>query len=198
MRPSDSIVEMLWRELVQLRQELGDSPPGALSALNSAFAKTMTLAAGNWLERRTMRALESFVECAAPKHPSLWEFTKRRAIARQFHTLLDPNRSISAFVAHFGDDIKRRAMNFHKEEEVAREASESLVRLIGGRNDLAHGDKIDFTPQWTPEEVRNLFHASADWLTWFESLLLSKEEVPGWKPSAPALENRSPTVPPAE
>jgi len=72
--PKESYVERLWNNLVNLQQNIPKKDATILVDTRSAFAKTMSLAAGNWLERRTIDVLVDFVTRASGSTQTLVSF----------------------------------------------------------------------------------------------------------------------------
>ena len=70
LQPAESYVERLWNELSDLEQYVPQADATVLLNTRSAFAKAMVLAAGNWLERRTVQTLLDFARSASSKRPS--------------------------------------------------------------------------------------------------------------------------------
>ena len=88
LHPADSYVETLWNDLSDLEQY--GHLVGATTLVNtrSAFAKAMILAAGNWLERRTLQALLLFTKSAS-SNEALVHLVENKVLKRKFHTLFD-------------------------------------------------------------------------------------------------------------
>lgn len=185
LRPAESYVERLWNELDDLEQYVSKAGPTVVVNTKSAFAKAMILAAGNWLERRTLQAILDVAKSASSQETLVF-LVKRRVLKRQFHTLFDWNSGkVDFFLSHFGPDFKKEAQEAAKQNEEVLRASLDFMELIGERNTLAHDKRISDEAQFTPEQVRSKFYNAAGWVSWVGQFL-TEGGVPSWDPpSAP-------------
>ena len=182
--PADSYVETLWNDLSDLEQcgHLVDAT--ALVNTRSAFAKAMILAAGNWLERRTVQALLLFTKSAS-SNEALVHLVENKVVKRRFHTLFDwDSGKVNSFVGIFGSDFKAKVNKANGDDEIQR-ASLDFMELVAARNVLAHDSRISDEPQFTPSQVRTKFYNAAGWVSWVGQFLIDGE-LPAWNPpSAP-------------
>lgn len=181
LRPEESYVERLWNDLAGLEQYLHPAEPTVLINTRSAFTKAMILAAGNWLERRTLQALEDFAGSASSRETLVW-FVKRRGLGRQFHTLFDwESGKVSSFVANFGPDFKKQYEEAASSDTEVLRASLDFMELVAERNELAHSSRISDEAQFTAAEVREKFYSAAGWVTWVGGFL-REGGAPSWNP----------------
>ena len=184
LHPADSYVETLWNDLSDLEQY--GHLVGATTLVNtrSAFAKAMILAAGNWLERRTLQALLLFTKSAS-SNEALVHLVENKVLKRKFHTLFDwDSGKVNSFVGIFGSDFKEKVNAANGDDEIRR-ASLDFMELVAERNILAHDSRISDEAQFTPSQVRTKFYNAAGWVSW-AGQLLTDGELPSWNPpSAP-------------
>lgn len=186
--PADSYVERLWNDLSDLEQYGPQISATVLVNIRSAFSKAMILAAGNWLERRTMQALLLFARSAS-SNDALIHLVANRVFNRKFHTLFNwSSGKVNSFLAEFGSDFKKKAEAASKDEKILR-ASLDFMELVAARNDLAHDSKISDEAQFTPSQVRTKFYNAAGWVSWVGQFLTDGQS-PSWNPpSAPESPN---------
>ena len=151
----------------------------------SAFAKAMVLAAGNWLERRTVEALLGYAKSASSKETLVF-LVRTRVLDRQFHTLFDwKSGKVNSFLGNFGSDFKRKVQEAANENEDVLRASLDFMELVAERNVLAHDIRISDEAQFTPSQVRTKFYNAAGWVSWIGQFLTGGGP-PSWNPpSAP-------------
>lgn len=184
LQPADSYVERLWNELGDLQPYVTAAGPAVSSNMNSAFAKAMILAAGNWLERRTVQMLREFAKSASNR-ASLAELVRIRVLDRKFHTLFNwRSGRVDSFLGSFGADFKKRVEDAARENEDVGRASKDFMELVGERNGLAHNERIGDEAQFTPLEVRNKFYNAAGWVSWI-GRFLAEDGPPSWRPPVP-------------
>ena len=192
LTPAASYVERLWRELDDLEQYVSDAGPVVLVNTRSAFAKAMVLAAGNWLERRTVQALLDFADSASSRE-TLACLVKTRVTDRRFHTLFNwRSGKVDSFLGYFGSDFKTRAQEIATQNGGVLRASLDFMELVSERNGLAHKETIGDEAQFTPLEVRTKFYNAAGWVSWI-TRFLTEGEPPIWNPpSGPPHDDSSP------
>ena len=184
LEPADSYVERLWSELADLEPCVSEAGPAVLINTRSAFAKAMVLAAGNWLERRTVQTLLDFARGAASKE-TLVLLVRRRVLDYKFHTLFDwRSGTVNSFLGIFGDDFKGKAKKAAKENDDVHRASLDFMELVGERNGLAHDKRIGDEAQFTPIQVRTKFYNAAAWVSWIGQCL-AEDDPPPWSSPAP-------------
>ena len=180
LQPAESYVERLWNDLSDLEQYGPLVGPTVLVNTRSAFAKAMILAAGNWLERRTLQALLLFAKSAS-SNDALVHLVKKKVLDRQFHTLFDwDSGKINSFLGKFGSDFKKKAEAANGNERIHR-ASLDFMELVAARNVLAHDSRISDEAQFTPSQVRTKFYNAAGWVSWIGQFL-TDGELPSWNP----------------
>lgn len=185
LQPAESYVERLWNDLADLEQYVLEAGPAIVVNTRSAFAKTMVLAAGNWLERRTVQALLDVAKSASSKETLVF-LIKRRVLDRQFHTLFDwKSGKVNSFLGNFGPDFKMKVQEAANGDEEVFRASLDFMELVAERNILAHDRRINDEAQFTPSEVRTKFYSAAGWVSWVGQFL-TEGGPPSWNPpSAP-------------
>ena len=188
LQPAESYVERLWNELSDLEQYVPQADAAVLLNTRSAFAKAMVLAAGNWLERRTVQTLLDFARSASSKE-TLVLLVKRKVLDRQFHTLCNwESGQINSFFANFGSDFMGECKKVSADSDEVLRASLDFVELVAERNVLAHDSRISDEAQFTPLQVRTKFYNAAAWVSWFGQFL-TEGAPPSWiPPSAPQVE----------
>ena len=148
----------------------------------------MVLAAGNWLERRTVEALLLFASSAS-SNEALVCLVKKKILDRQFYTLCDwDSGKANSFLGNFGPDFKAKAQEAANGNGEIHSASLDFVGLVAERNVLAHGSQISDEAQFTPLQVRTKFYNAAGWVSWVGQFL-TEDGPPSWNP---------PSAPPAE
>ncbi|MDE2783226.1 MAG: hypothetical protein OXK77_09745, partial [Gemmatimonadota bacterium] len=172
LEPEESYVERLWHNLADLEPHLPAHGPAALVNTRSAFAKAMVLAAGNWLERRTIQALMDFANNASSEQ-TLVLLLKTSVLDRRFHTLFHwDSGKVNSFLGRFGTDFRQRVQEACRENEDVLRASRDFMRLVVERNELAHSSRISDEAQFTPSEVRAKFYNAAGWVSWIGRFLI--------------------------
>ena len=185
LRPAESYVERLWNDLGDLEHYVSEAGPAVFVNTKSAFAKAMILAAGNWLERRTVQTILD-VARSASSQDTLVFLVERRVLNRQFHTLFNwKSGKVDYFLSHFGPDFKKEAQEAAKQNEEVLRASLDFMELVAERNTLAHDKRISDEAQFTPSQVRSKFYNAAGWVSWVGQFL-TEGGAPSWNsPSAP-------------
>ena len=179
--PKESYVESLWNNLVNLEQKILEGDPAILVDTRSAFAKTMVLAAGNWLERRTLYVLVDFATRASSK-PTLVSFVKTGAIDRKFHMLFNwKDGKVRSFLGKFGPDFKNKVEQAIRENHDVQRASIDFMNLVAERNKLAHSSRLSNEVEFTASDVRIKFYNAAGWVSWIYEFLVDGA-VPSWNP----------------
>ena len=179
LQPADSYVERLWNDLSDLEEYSSTISASVLVSVRSAFTKAMILAAGNWLEQRTMQALLLFAKSAS-SNDALVHLVENRVHRRQFHTLFDWKASnVNSFLGLFGADFKGKALEASSEE--IDHAALDFIVLVAERNALAHGSKINDEAQFTSSDVRDKFYNAAGWISWIGQFLMDGQH-PSWNP----------------
>ena len=185
LQPAESYVERLWNELADLEQYVPQAGAVVLVNTRSAFAKAMVLAAGNWLERRTLQALLNFTKSTSSKETVVF-LVKRRVFDRQFHTLFDwKSGKVNSFLGNFGPDFKGKYQEVAKESEEVLRASLDFMELVAERNGLAHDGRINEEAQFTPAQVRMKFYNASSWVSWVGQFLTEGRPSSWTPPSAP-------------
>jgi len=180
--PKESYVERLWNNLVNLEQNIPKEDATILVDTRSAFAKTMVLAAGNWLERRTIDVLVDFVTRASVGRQTLVSLVHTGVLDRRFHTLFDWNSGkVNSFLRKFGPNFKEMALQASQENESVQFASYDFMSLIAERNKLAHSSRLSDEAQFTASEIRTKFYNAAGWVSWIGQFLVDGA-VPSWNP----------------
>ena len=188
--PADSYVESLWVNLLELEQLMPAHDATILVDTRSAYAKAMVLAAGNWLERRTLFALLTFARDAS-RRPALVSFVKIRTLDRQFHTLFNwRSGKVNSFLGTFGADFRDRVKKALQENEDILRASKDFMTLVADRNTLAHSSRLADEVDFTPLEVRNKFFNAASWVAWIGKFLVDGQE-PSWDPPSIPIHTES-------
>ena len=183
LQPEDSYVEKLWNDLSDLEQYGPQLGATVLVNIKSAFAKAMILAAGNWLERRTLQAILFFARSAS-SNDALIHLVEKKVLDRQFHTLFDwDSGKVNSFLGKFGPDFKKKAAAANGNDNIHR-ASLDFMALVAERNRLAHSSKINDQAQFTSSEVRIKFYDAAGWITWIGQFL-TDSNPPSWNPPSP-------------
>lgn len=186
LQPTESYVERLWNELGELEQYAVKGGPVLVSNTQSTFAKAMILAAGNWLERRTMQAILDFTESTSCNE-ILVALIKTTVLKRKFHTLFDWNSgSVNSFLGLFGKNFRKNVQRAAPQNTSVHRASLDFMELCSERNQLAHNKRLGDEAQFTPTEVRTKFYNAAGWVSWIGQFLI-QGSAPSWKPpSAPS------------
>ena len=183
LQPEQSYVERLWNDLGDVEQYVFDA--GVLVNTRSAFAKAMVLAAGNWLERRTIQALLDFAKSASSRSTLVF-LVEKRVLDRQFHTLFSwKSGKVNSFLGKFGRDFKLEAQEAIRQNEEVQSASQDFMLLVAERNSLAHGERISVEAQFTPSQVRTKFYNAAGWVSWVGQFLTEGRAPPWNPPTAP-------------
>ena len=186
--PQESYVERLWNNLADLEQHIAKEDATLLVDTRSTFAKTMILAAGNWLERRTVHVLVDFATSASSGQ-TLVSFVKTGALERRFHTLFDWNSgNVNSFLGKFGKDFRNKVKLAVQENNDVLLASHDFVNLVAERNALAHSSRLADEAQFTASDVRAKFYNAAGWVSWIGRFLVDGE-APLWKPPSVPLPN---------
>ena len=186
--PEESYVESLWNNLVNLEQNVPKYDPMILVDTRSVFAKTMILAAGNWLERRTLHVLVDFANSVASQ-PTLAYFVKTRALDRKFHTLFDwESGKVNSFLGKFDTGFKEKVLQAVQENNDVLLASHDFVNLVAQRNVLAHSSRLADEAQFTAADVRTKFYNAAGWVSWIGRFLVDGK-APPWDPPSVPLPN---------
>ena len=185
LQPADSYVERLWNDLSALEQSVPPTDAVVLVNTRSAFAKAMVLAAGNWLERRTLQALLQFAESTS-NNDALVHLVKTRVLDRQFHALFDwESGKTKSFFGKFGPIFKQKAQEATNGNEKIQRAALDFMELVAERNSLAHNSRISDEAQFTPSQVRTKFYNATGWVSWVGQFLID-DRSPSWNPpSAP-------------
>ncbi len=179
--PAESYVERLWDNLVDLEQYMSGCDATILVSTRSAFAKAMVLAAGNWLERRTVCALLDFANRASSEE-TLVLFVRAGVLDRRFHTLFDwKSGKVNSFLRKFGTDFRDRVQEASEENGDVLSASLDFMALVAERNALAHSSQIADEAQFSPKEVRIKFYNAAGWVSWIGRFLVNGR-APSWNP----------------
>ena len=179
--PKESYVERLWNNLADLEQSIPEEDVILLVNTRSAFAKAMILAAGNWLERRTLHALADFTASSSNKQTLVF-FVRAGAIDRKFHTLFNwKSGTVNYFLGKFGKDFKEKVLEASGENDNVQRASHDFMNLVAERNKLAHSSQIGDEAQFTASDVRTMFYNAAGWVSWIGRFLVD-EAAPFWNP----------------
>jgi len=183
LEPAESYVERLWCNLVDLERHVPSLGAAVLVNTRSAFAKAMILAAGNWLERRTVQALLSFAGSASSQETLVF-LVKTRVLDRQFHALFDwRSGKVNSFLGKFGPDFKKKVQEAGGNDADVVRGSRDFMILVAERNALAHGNRISDEAQFTPAEVRAKFYNAAGWVSWIGQFLVEAgTSPPSWNP----------------
>jgi len=186
MEPAESFVEALWHDLRDLEKYVPPAGIGVLVSARATYAKAMVIASGNWLERRTMAVLNSFVDEVSRSHEPLRELVRKKVVDRQFHTLFDwKSGRVDSFLKLFGKTLSNELLQAEKMQPDIANASMSFMKLVAERNVLAHAPEISQDPQFTPGDVRSMFYRASSWLSWIRECLIGAQAHSPWTETPP-------------
>lgn len=150
--PLTGPVEELYREYLELSEDLGTSNPSSLSALNRSYHKHLLVAAASSLEQQ----VKTIVPQIFQRHGTefIGEFVARAVFARGYHTLFDwKNGTAATFFANFGPDCQRYFKAQLKADDELRDQHEAFMTLGARRNEVVHNDYATYLVELTPHEV---------------------------------------------
>lgn len=132
--------------------------PSLAVSVKATMAKAMLLACASDLEARLTSSVISFFESATGEDVAAVEFVRNKALARQFHTLFDWDKSnANRFFSLFGSSFREYASSVVSSDGQMDEAVKAFLSLGASRNLLVHNDFVSSSLTQTPDEIGELY-----------------------------------------
>ena len=165
--PSNRVEELL-RDHRELVEYLGAANSLLLrDRAESAFAKTLLLAAASYFEvRLTQMIIDLYLDMTQGVE-ELAEFVKRQAIGRRFAQLFQwgsdegPGRNANSFYVLFGDGFSAHMKQKVREDRDFDESVKAFLEVGNLRNQMVHENYADFQLNKTVEDVYSLYTRAA-------------------------------------
>jgi hypothetical protein len=118
------------------------------------FTKVLVLACASYFEDEIIKTIESYVRTVTCDNETVVSLLKKKAIARQYHTLFDWDRkNANRFFSFFGDESKdKHAKEVKESEDLAKHEAE-FMSLGSLRNILVHTNFAIASIEETYEEI---------------------------------------------
>lgn len=124
------------------------------SDLRELQAKVILLAAASYFEDEVKSCILEFFTNASKGHGMVYEFVRKRALERQYHTLFDWDaKNVNVFWQLFGSEFRKYAENRLKADANLSEGAGAFVRIGSWRNSLVHNNYASFTLDSTAAEI---------------------------------------------
>ena len=128
------------------------------SSVGAIFPKTLAIAAGSYFEERIRASICEFIVEASNGQELIIQFTKNKAIERQYHTYFDwGKQNANHFFSLFGHDFRIHMETIIKGDSELDEAVKSFLEMGNIRNSLVHQNFIDFSFEKTSEEMYQMY-----------------------------------------
>lgn len=155
---SESVVDRMYHEFKLLVGCIDEAEPSLRIAAEDNFRKTLLLAAASYFERRIKEDLLNFIHRRTGGVDLVREFSRNKAIERQYHTFFQWELSnANAFFGLFGESFKSYMRAIVQTDDEYRLAIESFLELGRDRNRLVHEDFGAFVLEKTTDEIFTLY-----------------------------------------
>jgi hypothetical protein len=178
---SDTVVHQLYEDFMALSVALDAAVEPSLSvAANDCFRKALLLAAASHFEMVITTSIVEYVSSKAGPSSLAVEFVRRKALARQYHTLFTwDGRNANTFFALFGEEFKKHAEELVKADDALRDGIQAFLELGDDRNRLVHQGFGSYSLEKTAEEIFFAFERARVFADSLPSLLSSFSAAAG-------------------
>lgn len=155
-------LETYFKERVEVSDLLGKANDLSLiNIYNSDLPKVLILTVASRFEQDVIRHIEEFyLEISTLE--SVAAFVKKKALARQYHTLFQwEAANVNSFVGLFGDQCKRHFRQQLASHDWLEGAVRDFLALGQARNTLVHVDLATQSASMTAQEVREKYDSAA-------------------------------------
>ena len=133
---------------------------GAISLKNAvepAFAKTLLISAASYYEHRMTEVLVGLYESDSNGPTALAEFVRRQAIGRRYAQLFSWGaNNANGFFGSFGSGFRAYMEQKVRNDRNLDESIKAFLELGKFRNDMVHGDYMNFPLDKTIDEIFEL------------------------------------------
>ena len=167
-------IDQIWSDHRELVAYLQSSNQLQLQfRAEEAFSKTLIVAAASYFEVQLTHIIVDLFREATHGAEPLAQFVKNQAIGRRFAQLFDwgdgtrPGRNANGFYKSFGPEFADY-MKQKVESDQTFDASVKAFLEIGDlRNQMVHGNFVDFQLNKTVDEVYQLYQTATDFVNGF-------------------------------
>jgi hypothetical protein len=168
-----TIIDRLHGEFAALSAFLdAHSEPSLAVTADDCFRKLLLLSAGSLFETMITAAIHDFIAEASSGNARVLEFVRRKALARQYHTLFawDDGR-LGPFLTLFGEEFRGILSSRLKTDEPFAKAVAAFLEIGRERNRLVHQNLGHVALEKTAEEIFELYQTALQFVTELPALL---------------------------
>jgi hypothetical protein len=198
MQPT--VVDRLYREFRELVDILAQASETSLTVTaDDCFRKILLLSAASLFETAVTDIIHAFVSETTNRNECVVEFVRRKALARQYHTLFDwDKRNAGKFFGLFGDTLKTAMEARTKSDEEFAFAVAAFLELGGERNRLVHQNLGQLSLEKTADEIFQLYQRATVFIDQLPEVLRSGGAGRAGYGVATFTASRRPQIAPAE
>src|SRR5664280_1314030 len=161
----NGLIDALRADNEALKSVLTATEPSLVVSTEATMAKVLLLASASHLEQMTQEILLSFFSEITAGTPAAVEFVRNKAIARQYHTLFQWDKSnVSHFFGLFGKDFKKIAEETVKADSDLDLCIRAFLEVGSLRNQLVHQNYASFVLDKTADDIVELYYRAARFL----------------------------------
>lgn len=141
------------------------------------FRRSLVLAIASYFEHRVTDLVREVPRKHAMKHPFICALIERKAISRQYHTYFNwEAKNANSFFALFGDEYSGKAEKDVKQSVALGDSIKAFLKLGHTRNQLVHGNYVNFPVDMTTEEIFEMFQSALAFPSYLERTLLASSD----------------------
>ena len=155
-------INELWEDHSELTEFLRRSDElTLLTRAEDAFRKTLIIAIASYFEVLLVEAIRGVYFDQTQGSDALTNFVEKQALARRYSQLFSWGAgNANAFFGKFGREFKKHMKAKVDDDVVLADSISAFLELGRLRNQMVHGNYVDFQPLKSIDEIYALYHSA--------------------------------------